>query len=330
MRSAASLAIAGPTALLALGLCTLALGACGNTLQDQPISHNTLESLLLAPYPVYWLGGSFQGMAITEASQDPSGAFAVQYGDCVGRAARTPVSPACGWSPHPTTASSPARLTAPHRTVQIRGVAGVAAQGDETIELPTARCGGRHLRRQPQPRSRRRRRRPCRSTKPALPPRRCPRRCRTRALPSNRYPVRRRLPCAYRSASSNSSGRCGAHGDRHPCDRTQLACVVAEAHIPHPCRAPPVQPCRVGMYGALRDRAQEARAVRQAHRGLATIEHSQRRSERGQRLGDRGVDTSVKQTHRLLQLVAQPHPGADLVVGELHQLQARTGGRSRP
>ena len=46
---------------LALSLFAVTLTACGDTLQDQPIPHNTLESLLVAPYPVYWLGGSFPG-----------------------------------------------------------------------------------------------------------------------------------------------------------------------------------------------------------------------------------------------------------------------------
>src|SRR5580700_7882378 len=80
-------------AVLACMLCALGLGACGNTLQDQPIPHNSLESLLLAPYPVYWLGGSFHGLAITEASRDPSGAFTVQYGDCLEGGQSTCVPP---------------------------------------------------------------------------------------------------------------------------------------------------------------------------------------------------------------------------------------------
>ena len=123
-------------ALLALGLCTLSLGACGNTLQDEPISHTALESMLLAPYPVYWLGGSFQGMSITEASQDPSGAFAVQYGDCAQGGQNTCI-------PRLRVVTSPdnsfiAVGSQPHRAVRIRGVTGVAAQEDDTIELPTA------------------------------------------------------------------------------------------------------------------------------------------------------------------------------------------------
>ncbi len=121
---------------LALGLCAIAFGACGDTLQDQPISQTTLEDLLLAPYPVYWLGGSFQGMAITEASEDPSGAFAIQYGDCAAGGQNTCV-------PRLRVVTSPdnsfiAAGSQPHRAVRIRGVTGVAAQGEQTIELPTA------------------------------------------------------------------------------------------------------------------------------------------------------------------------------------------------
>ena len=60
-----------------------ALGGCGDTLQDQPISHSSLENLLVSPFPVYWLGGSFHGFAITETSHDPSGGVSIQYGDCL-------------------------------------------------------------------------------------------------------------------------------------------------------------------------------------------------------------------------------------------------------
>ena len=123
-------------ALFTLGLCTLTLAACGDTLQDQPISHTTLESLLLARYPVDWLGDSFQHMAITEASEDPSGAFTVQYGDCAEGGQNTCV-------PRLRVVTSPDNSfipfgSRPHRAVRIRGVTGVAAQGDDTIELPTA------------------------------------------------------------------------------------------------------------------------------------------------------------------------------------------------
>jgi hypothetical protein len=125
-----------PLALLVLSLCTLVLGGCGNTLQDQPISHTTLEGLLLAPYPVYWLGGSFQRMAITEASEDPSGAYTVQYGDCAKGGQNTCVA-RLRVVTSPDNSFIPAG-SQPHHAIRIRGVTGVAAQEDETIELPTA------------------------------------------------------------------------------------------------------------------------------------------------------------------------------------------------
>ncbi len=121
---------------IALGSCALALGACGNTLQDRPIPHNTLESLLVAPYPVYWLGRSFQGMEITEASHDPGGAFTVQYGDCVEGGQGTCVPPL-------RVVTSPdnsfvAGGSAPRRSTVLRGVPAVLAQSGQTIEIPTA------------------------------------------------------------------------------------------------------------------------------------------------------------------------------------------------
>ncbi|HEY3865272.1 MAG TPA: hypothetical protein VGL54_04205 [Solirubrobacteraceae bacterium] len=125
-----------PLALLAPALCALALGGCGNTLQDQPISHTTLENLILAPFPVYWLGGSFQRMAITEASEDPSGAFTIQYGDCASGGQNTCVA-RLRMVTSPDNSFIPTG-SQPHRAIHIRGVTGVAAQGDETIELPTA------------------------------------------------------------------------------------------------------------------------------------------------------------------------------------------------
>jgi hypothetical protein len=121
--------------LLAALAATLALAGCGNTLQDQPIAHNTLESLLVAPYPVYWLGRSFQGMQITEATHDPSGAFSVQYGDCVQGGESTCVPPL-------RLVTSPdnsfiAGGSSPQHRAPVRGVQAVFAQRDHTIEIAT-------------------------------------------------------------------------------------------------------------------------------------------------------------------------------------------------
>lgn len=123
-----------PLALL-LCACALALGACADTLQDRPIAHNTLEGLLVAPYPVYWLGRSFQGMQIADASHDPSGAFSVQYGDCVVGGQSTCVPPV-------RIVTSPdnsfiAGGTTPRTDAVLRGVPAVLAQRGRTIAIAT-------------------------------------------------------------------------------------------------------------------------------------------------------------------------------------------------
>jgi hypothetical protein len=124
---------ARPFAVLAV-LCAIALCGCGNAVQDQPIAHNILETVLLSRYPVYWLGGSFQGRSITEVAHDPSGAISFQYGDCLegGQGAcvaplRVVTSPDNSFLP----GGSMSRRTA------LRGVAAVVAQGGATIEIPT-------------------------------------------------------------------------------------------------------------------------------------------------------------------------------------------------
>jgi hypothetical protein len=128
---------ARPLAPLAALLCALSLGACGNSVQDQPIPHNSLESLLLAPYPVYWLGGRFHGLAITEASRDPSGAFTVQYGDCLEGGQSTCVPPlkvvtSADNSFVPGEGSTTSRAPA-----SVRGIDGFLAEQGDAISIPT-------------------------------------------------------------------------------------------------------------------------------------------------------------------------------------------------
>jgi hypothetical protein len=120
----------------AAALCALTLGACGNTLQDQPIPHNTLEGLLLAPYPVYWLGGAFQHMQISAAVHDPGGAFSVQYGDCA-RGGQSTCVPPLRIVTSPDNSYLPGGST-PRARTSIRGVPAIVAQAGDTIEIPTA------------------------------------------------------------------------------------------------------------------------------------------------------------------------------------------------
>jgi hypothetical protein len=124
-------------AALAAALCALGLAACGNTIQDQPIPHNELESLLLAPYPVYWLGGTFHGLAITEASRDPSGSFTVQYGDCLEGGQSTCVPPLkIITSPDNSFVPGEDSLTA-RAPASLRGAAAFLAERGDAISIPT-------------------------------------------------------------------------------------------------------------------------------------------------------------------------------------------------
>jgi len=123
-------------ATLLAGLCAVALGGCGDTLQTQPISHSILESLIEAPFPVYWLGARFQGMNVTEATHDPGAAYTVQYGNCLRGGQNTCVPPLRVVS-SPDNSFVPGGATASH-TASIRGVSAVIAQGGRTIAVRTA------------------------------------------------------------------------------------------------------------------------------------------------------------------------------------------------
>jgi hypothetical protein len=123
-------------ALACAGGGALALGGCSDTVQQRPIAHNLLETMVLAPFPVYWLGGTFQGLPVTEAAHDPSGSFSVQYGNCLQggqgtcvSAVRVVTSPDNSFLPGGATARTGAR---------IRGVPTTVAQRGRTLVIPTA------------------------------------------------------------------------------------------------------------------------------------------------------------------------------------------------
>jgi hypothetical protein len=127
-----------PRRLMAVALaalCAPALGACAGTVQDQPIPHNILEGLIEAPFPVYWLGRSFQGMALSEATRDTSAAFTVQYGNCL-RGGEGGCIPPLRVVSSPDNSFLPGGST-PARATRIRGVKALLAQGGKTIVLAT-------------------------------------------------------------------------------------------------------------------------------------------------------------------------------------------------
>jgi len=131
-----SLAAPSVTATALACLAALTLTACADTIQDQPISRSALEPLVLQhAYPVYWLGGEFNRLAITEAAHDPSGAYTIHYGDCTQGGQYTCVSPV-------SIVTSPDNSFVPggaedRPAVRLRGVPAKLTQQGATIVIPT-------------------------------------------------------------------------------------------------------------------------------------------------------------------------------------------------
>jgi hypothetical protein len=131
-RSRRRVAAAAP---LGLACAVLAAAGCADTLQNQPVPHNTLETLLVAPYPVYWLGGSFRGLPITEVSHDPGGAFSVQYGNCAQGGQGTCVAPVRVVT-SPDNSFLPGESAGATR-VALRGARALVARRGRTITVAT-------------------------------------------------------------------------------------------------------------------------------------------------------------------------------------------------
>jgi hypothetical protein len=122
-------------ALSVIVLCAAALGACGDTIQANPIPHNILEGMISSPFPVYWAGGSFQGLALTDASHDPSDAYSVQYGNCLQGGQGVCVAP-LRIVTSPDNSFAPGEAASRHGTL-VRGVVAEVAAGGRTIVIPT-------------------------------------------------------------------------------------------------------------------------------------------------------------------------------------------------
>jgi hypothetical protein len=128
---------ARPAAAFALlALVVLGLSACANTVQDQPTPPSALETLVMQEaFPVYWLGGDFQGLPITHVGRDPSGAYEIQYGNCLVGGESVCVTPL-------EIVTSPDNSFLPggdaaQSAVLLRSVRGRSALGGRALALPT-------------------------------------------------------------------------------------------------------------------------------------------------------------------------------------------------
>jgi hypothetical protein len=123
------------TAAAALA-CTAAIAGCGDTLQGQQVAPGTLEPLVTQPhFPVYWLGGAYDGLKITGVGRDQSGAYDIQYGNCRSGGATectAPIeivtSPDNGFLPGGE---------APGRTVRVRGAKARESEAGRAIATAT-------------------------------------------------------------------------------------------------------------------------------------------------------------------------------------------------
>jgi hypothetical protein len=121
--------------LLALLLAGAALAGCGDTIQAKPIPHNELEQLVVASFPVYWAGGSFRSMQISEVSADPGGAFSVQYGNCL-QGGQGTCTPPLRVVTNPDNSFIPGGQ-APAAPAVIRGIPAQSAEAGRVITIPT-------------------------------------------------------------------------------------------------------------------------------------------------------------------------------------------------
>lgn len=121
--------------LVLLALSPL-LAACGNTIQSQPMSDTYLEQLVaFERFPVYWVGPSFHGLQLTSVTEDPGGAYTLQYGDCTVVSASNCLTPL-------EIVSSPDNSFLPSAEVEakptrVRGVDALQRQGGRVLEMLT-------------------------------------------------------------------------------------------------------------------------------------------------------------------------------------------------
>lgn len=123
------------TPAIAAALAALLLASCGDTLQDKPVPHNELEKMVVSPFAVYWVGAAFGGMQLTDAGPDPSGAFTVQYGNCV-QGGQGTCTPPLRIVTNPDNSFLPGGET-PAAAAKVRGVPAKLTEAGRALAIPT-------------------------------------------------------------------------------------------------------------------------------------------------------------------------------------------------
>jgi hypothetical protein len=103
--------------------------------------------MITSPFPVYWAGGSFQRLPMTDATHDPSGSYSVQYGNCLQGGQGVCVAP-LRIVTSPDNSFVPGGAARSGTTV-VRGVPALVANAGRTIVIATREQPGSGRRRRP-------------------------------------------------------------------------------------------------------------------------------------------------------------------------------------
>ena len=122
-------------AVLAVPSLAVVLSGCGDAIQAQPLDEHDLAHAAAEPgFPVYWLGRSFEGLAISRFDRDPGGAYEAAYGNCLVGGQSTCETPLMVVT-SPDNSFIPGGVRRP-RTI-IRGRIALMSNGGRTLQLAT-------------------------------------------------------------------------------------------------------------------------------------------------------------------------------------------------
>src|SRR5579862_9780850 len=123
---------------LALVLAGLLLAGCGSVLPAHLVGNDNLTALVsVNRFPIYWVGGTFEKLSLTNIAHDYGGAFSLQYGNCSLGGQAVCVAPlVIVTTPEGSLSTGPQSGSGALRE---RGVTGLMGEKGRTIELATGK-----------------------------------------------------------------------------------------------------------------------------------------------------------------------------------------------